>query len=120
MRKLKIIIPVFTAIVAIVVTLFASAFTHKSVENKKKLDTFYYQMTSGNASSPSDRIDPGNYTQLSGSLSCPSGSSHFCQIKAEDDGSGQPIISSGTALYNALDVNAPVPTAVPDEVFLKP
>jgi len=118
MLKKIVIIPVITVLVIAVLAVGFSAFT-KKVESKIKLSDFDYEMTSGDQTNPSDRINPANYTQESGTISCPMGSDAFCKIHATDNGSGKPIIANGSALYNALNASGSLPAEVPGVVWLR-
>lgn len=109
--KPKIILPAVAAILAVAFVFAGSAF--KDVP----ASTFDYVMTTGDKTNPLHRTNPANYTQQSGTLSCPSGSTAFCKIRATDNGSGKPIISSGTPLYNALNVSGPLPNEADNLVW---
>ncbi|MBX3253293.1 MAG: hypothetical protein KF862_04045 [Chitinophagaceae bacterium] len=111
--KYKMMLSIFAVIAAITLALGITAF------KSDKLADFDYVMTSGNPALNSDRINSANYTKQTGTVNCPEGSDAFCKIHATDNGSGKPIITSGTALYNALNVNSSLPTEVGGSVWRK-
>lgn len=119
----KAIIPVFTVIVALVLTIVVSAFNNKHGVKSTKLANFDYVMISGDPSDPADRTNPDNYQKQTGTISCPSGSAQFCKINAADDGTvnHKPVIPNPSALRTALiNSNQTLPAPLTNQVWLKP
>lgn len=87
MKKLKISI---VAVLAIVLSIGASSFTHRS---SKVLADEWFSYNGGTMTVP------GNYTYEGTEPPC-SGTATLCAIKVTNDGSNQPLQSALTLLYD--------------------
>jgi hypothetical protein len=99
MKKLKISLSMF----AIVLGLGLSAFTAKPVKANAKFSTAWFVYNgSGNVD------DPANYTEVSGTPSCP-GSTSLCSINATVGSNSQPVMTQSleNEISTAISTNNP-------------